>query len=282
MGIQTMGSNNKSFPPSSPLLTRQGSSSSMYSLTLDQVQTHLGGEPLNSMNLDQLLQTIWDNQQLDQTSSSIDRQGSFSLDRDFSKKTVDEVWRDIQQQQQGIPKEEEEPKPPNTQTTLGEMTLEDFLVKAGIVPSDKQQQPPQTQTHTQTSMMGAAFGVVDGHQSLLVGATPLLETTYSDNQMTVSTSPMMGSLLDKQRPGRKRSAPGDMIEKTVERRQKRMIKNRESAARSRARKQAYTNELENKVSRLEEENGKLLKQKVRFYPPLLLHVLPLLFIEEFH
>ncbi|EMS47588.1 ABSCISIC ACID-INSENSITIVE 5-like protein 3 [Triticum urartu] len=47
------------------------------------------------------------------------------------------------------------------------------------------------------------------------------------------------------------------------RRQKRMIKNRESAARSRARKQvrslsrspspAYTNELENKISRLEEE-----------------------------
>uniref|UniRef100_N1QZD8 Uncharacterized protein n=1 Tax=Aegilops tauschii TaxID=37682 RepID=N1QZD8_AEGTA len=44
-----------------------------------------------------------------------------------------------------------------------------------------------------------------------------------------------------------------MAQKTVERRQKRMIKNRESAARSRARKQAYTNELENKISRLEEE-----------------------------
>ncbi|THU66624.1 hypothetical protein C4D60_Mb05t16110 [Musa balbisiana] len=41
---------------------------------------------------------------------------------------------------------------------------------------------------------------------------------------------------------------------------RRMIKNRESAARSRARKQAYTNELELEVSRLKEENAKLKKQ----------------------
>ncbi|KAL0339878.1 UNVERIFIED_CONTAM: ABSCISIC ACID-INSENSITIVE 5-like protein 2 [Sesamum radiatum] len=48
-----------------------------------------------------------------------------------------------------------------------------------------------------------------------------------------------------------------------------MIKNRESAARSRARKQAYTHELENKVSRLEEENERLKRQKV----PIMLNVL---------
>nr|CAD1829074.1 unnamed protein product [Ananas comosus var. bracteatus] len=63
----------------------------------------------------------------------------------------------------------------------------------------------------------------------------------------------------------------EVAEKTVERRQKRMIKNRESAARSRARKQAYTHELENKVSRLEEENERLKRQKelepvIRFVP----------------
>ncbi|OAY79115.1 ABSCISIC ACID-INSENSITIVE 5-like protein 2 [Ananas comosus] len=57
----------------------------------------------------------------------------------------------------------------------------------------------------------------------------------------------------------------EVAEKTVERRQKRMIKNRESAARSRARKQAYTHELENKVSRLEEENERLKRQKVVFF-----------------
>ncbi|KAI3499940.1 hypothetical protein L1887_35754 [Cichorium endivia] len=46
-----------------------------------------------------------------------------------------------------------------------------------------------------------------------------------------------------------------------ERRHKRMIKNRESAARSRARKQAYMNELENEVERLKEENAKLKRQQ---------------------
>eukprot|EP00899_Mesostigma_viride_P025191 jgi/Mesvir1/5857/Mv00647-RA.1 len=50
--------------------------------------------------------------------------------------------------------------------------------------------------------------------------------------------------------------------KKVERRQRRMIKNRESAARSRARKQAYTQELEQEVSQLKEENRKLKKQRV--------------------
>nr|AKB91470.1 VEGETATIVE2 [Pisum sativum]AKB91471.1 VEGETATIVE2 [Pisum sativum] len=46
-----------------------------------------------------------------------------------------------------------------------------------------------------------------------------------------------------------------------ERRNKRMIKNRESAARSRARKQAYTTELEQKVDFLLEENAKLKRQQ---------------------
>eukprot|EP00850_Spirogloea_muscicola_P010997 SM000066S20472 [mRNA] locus=s66:601007:605347:+ [translate_table: standard] len=51
-------------------------------------------------------------------------------------------------------------------------------------------------------------------------------------------------------------------ERTGEQRQKRMIKNRESAARSRARKQAYTVELEAEVTQLKEENMRLLQAKV--------------------
>ncbi|KAG4383806.1 hypothetical protein AAZX31_13G138100 [Glycine max] len=56
--------------------------------------------------------------------------------------------------------------------------------------------------------------------------------------------------------GRKRVLDGP-VEKVVERRQRRMIKNRESAARSRARKQAYTVELEAELNQLKEENGQL-------------------------
>nr|XP_028949121.1 protein FD-like [Malus domestica] len=43
-------------------------------------------------------------------------------------------------------------------------------------------------------------------------------------------------------------------------RHKRMMKNRESAARSRARKQAYTNELEIEIAQLREENARLKRQ----------------------
>ncbi|CAL9106603.1 unnamed protein product [Musa textilis] len=46
----------------------------------------------------------------------------------------------------------------------------------------------------------------------------------------------------------------------VERRKKRMIKNRESAARSRARKQAYRNELELEAARLLNENEMLKRE----------------------
>ncbi|GAV74719.1 LOW QUALITY PROTEIN: bZIP_2 domain-containing protein, partial [Cephalotus follicularis] len=47
-----------------------------------------------------------------------------------------------------------------------------------------------------------------------------------------------------------------------DRRHKRMIKNRESAARSRARKQeCYTNELEHEVAQLMEENARLKRQQ---------------------
>nr|GEV44829.1 G-box-binding factor 4-like [Tanacetum cinerariifolium] len=51
-----------------------------------------------------------------------------------------------------------------------------------------------------------------------------------------------------------------VIDKATQQKQRRMIKNRESAARSRERKQAYTVELESLVTQLEEEHTKLLKE----------------------
>ncbi|ESQ50700.1 hypothetical protein EUTSA_v10023128mg, partial [Eutrema salsugineum] len=61
--------------------------------------------------------------------------------------------------------------------------------------------------------------------------------------------------------GKKRSQDSD--ESRGDRRHKRMIKNRESAARSRARKQecAYTNELELEIAHLQKENARLKKQE---------------------
>ncbi|KAL6614296.1 hypothetical protein ACP70R_036566 [Stipagrostis hirtigluma subsp. patula] len=275
-------------------LARQGS---LYSLTLDEVQSHLG-EPLHSMNLDELLKSVFPDgldpdgattSQYEQTSGLL-RQGSITMPPELSKKTVDEVWKGIQDapkrnvQEGGRRRRERQP-------TLGEMTLEDFLVKAGVVTEgylkdlndvgnvdqvvsagpahltsgsqwlEQYQQritAMEPHQHGQQSMAGAYMPSRLALQPLNVGAGAILESAYSDGHIT---SPMMGALSDSTTPGRKRGASGDVVDKLVERRQKRMIKNRESAARSRARKQAYTNELENKVSRLEEENERLKRQK---------------------
>ncbi|CAD6252268.1 unnamed protein product [Miscanthus lutarioriparius] len=61
------------------------------------------------------------------------------------------------------------------------------------------------------------------------------------------------------------------------RRQRRMIKNRESAARSRAQRQAYTNELELELAQLRRENEMLIKHHQELNP-LVLHVCYLLLV----
>ncbi|KAK9912345.1 hypothetical protein M0R45_036212 [Rubus argutus] len=268
MGIQTMGSQGgadgnckqSQFQP----LPRQNS---IYNLTLDEVQNQLGdlGKPLSSMNLDELLKNVW-SAEANQTmgmdiegttlvnQASLQRQASLSLTSALSKKTVDEVWRDIQQG-----KDSEEKKSRERQPTLGEMTLEDFLVKAGVVAEASDKKMLVVLLLVLMQMWHRSF-----HKPIPppmhVGGGAVMDVPYPDNQLALP-SPLMGTLSDTQTPGRKRGNPEDIVEKTVERRQKRMIKNRESAARSRARKQAYTNELENKVSRLEEENERLRKQQ---------------------
>ncbi|KAF8703694.1 hypothetical protein HU200_031776 [Digitaria exilis] len=184
------------------------------------------------MNFDELLKSVFP--------GGVDPDVSVAL----SRKTVDEVWKGIQD------------GPEERQPTLGEMTLEDFLVKAGVVTEG-----------LQTSLVGSYMASQLAPQPLSVATGAMLDSVCSNGQIT---SPTLGSFLDHQTPGRKRGASGEVVDKVIERRQKRMIKNRESAARSRARKQAYTNELENKVSHLEEENERLKKQKVLLSPVILI------------
>lgn len=276
MGFQTMASQanrqQSHFQPS-PLLRQP----SWYSLTLDEVKNQLGdsGKPLGSMKLDELLQNIWTaeaNQSIEMDSentssaSSLQRQASLTLARALTGKTVDEVWRDIQQGQKK--RYGEDMKCQNTEITLGETTLEDFLVQAGL------------------------FAEASLSPAIALDAIEVVPQNYPHN-LGLLSSPSFGTHSDTT-PGQKRDA-SDAYEKTVERRLRRKIKNRESAARSRARKQvqfsacfcllfgmnyvgfcfiylpsdpcgsiqAYHNELVSKVSRLEEENIKLKKEKVR-------------------
>ncbi|KAL8208474.1 hypothetical protein R6Q57_007886 [Mikania cordata] len=295
MGLNGGGSGGGGGEPQPPKLGGLGRQSSLYDLTLDEVQHQLGdlGKPLSSMNLDELLKNVWtaeSSMNLDYphhaqpvSGSSLACGSSFNLAQDLRKKTVDEVWQGIQQGQNkndditGGKSDNNHDKRGNheRQQTLGEITLEDFLVKAGVVAVSRKKnvgsnqqnanhQPAQWMQY-QAPPIQQQHVYMTGHhlvqQSLSVGASSMMDMGYPETQMTMSPSHVMHDLSDTQTPGRKRVASSDVIEKTVERRQKRMIKNRESAARSRARKQAYTHELENKISRLEEENERLRKQK---------------------
>uniref|UniRef100_A0ACD5WYJ7 Uncharacterized protein n=1 Tax=Avena sativa TaxID=4498 RepID=A0ACD5WYJ7_AVESA len=203
-------------------VSRQGS---LCSLTLSDVEGQLHG-----VNLDDLLRTAAG-----------------------SRRTVDEVWRDIQGAA-GCAR----PLP------AAQMTLEDFLSRSGDVAlatgagsarwAVDQYNPPPPVPEQRRHDVGRPLP-----RPLGVGAGPVLDALYHDHD---------GATMS----GRKRAAVGGPGpgEKTVERRKKRMIKNRESAARSRARKQAYTNELENKISLLEEENERLRNHKA--FEPVVQHV----------
>ncbi|KAI3450079.1 hypothetical protein Pfo_006744 [Paulownia fortunei] len=163
------------------------------------------------------------------------RQASLLLAKDFSGKIVNEVLRDIQQghKMRNVKEMHSQERKP----MLGEKTLEDFLVKEGMHVANASLEP----------IMSLDSALNSQNFSTEIGS-PLSIDVLSDTPM----------------PCWKR-CPGD-LEKTLERRQRQKIKNRESIAHSRARKQiglefVYHNELVSKVSLLEEENVKLKKEK---------------------
>ncbi|KAK3155771.1 hypothetical protein QOZ80_2AG0098460 [Eleusine coracana subsp. coracana] len=85
--------------------------------------------------------------------------------------------------------------------------------------------------------------------ALSLGST--LEFTYLGGSSSTSGADPDGMIFA--------FAPEPRITAGGDRRHRRMIKNRESAARSRARKQSYTNELELELAQLRRENAMLLK-----------------------
>ncbi|KAF6143999.1 hypothetical protein GIB67_017607 [Kingdonia uniflora] len=358
-------------PPGNFSLARQPS---VYSLTFEEFQNQIGGcgKDFGSMNMDEFLKNIWTAEEAQvmggasssfnvgneggmlPTGGNLQRQGSLTLPRTLSTKTVDEVWRDVFKD--GTITVTGAQNLPQRQPTFGEITLEEFLVKAGVVREDTQtaQRPintgfyvntntttttnnnnpgmslgfghsdtsptnrimvnrvnnqPTTQSlvngvrtnqqqqqqtffqkhpnagYTSSLHLANAMGIVDptmqngliqggviqgggmGVIGLGGGVGPVSVATESPaNQLsdglalgngdTSSLSPVPYILN-----GGLRGKRGGAVEKVVERRQRRMIKNRESAARSRARKQAYTMELEAEVAKLKEEKEELKKEQ---------------------
>ena len=141
-------------PPSQPDNGESSKQNSIFSLTLDEIQSK-SGKNFGSMNMDEFLANIWsadENQacleqpnqgdQEDPTNgkdtasklTSLPRQGSFSIPTPLCKKTVDEVWSEIDKTRPAPPPESmSNGDYPQRQSSIGEITLEDFLVKAGVV-----------------------------------------------------------------------------------------------------------------------------------------------------
>ncbi|RDY07453.1 Protein ABSCISIC ACID-INSENSITIVE 5, partial [Mucuna pruriens] len=311
------------------------------------------GKNFGSMNMDEFLTSIWsaeENQVLNNNNNmnnlslseastekgmirkqpSLPRQGSLTLPAPLCRKTVDEVWSEIHRGQQSQHQQQLQNNNNNCgsasnninaqntesaprQPTFGEMTLEDFLIKAGVV----REQCAMTAMSVQASsvqnlqqqygmypnnnptigpsfvgrpMMGISGGAagnvvappyqavpqsgsgglgvigessgypagvcfggrgVNGGAGYVAAVSPVSPEGIGTGENSGQFGMDMGALR-----GRKRVLDGP-VEKVVERRQRRMIKNRESAARSRARKQAYTVELEAELNQLKEENGQL-------------------------
>ncbi|XP_027105950.1 ABSCISIC ACID-INSENSITIVE 5-like protein 5 isoform X1 [Coffea arabica] len=366
--------------------------SSIYSMTFGELQTFGSlGKDFGSMNMEDLLKNIWtaEETQVNATverngttpAGNLQRQGSLTLPRTLSQRTVDEVWKDLfsggAKDGSGGGSSNLVPREP----TLGEMTLEEFLVRAGVVREDAQptgkasnggfyaglvqsggidnglnigfqqlardqgvlgnqmaksknalsnpsnlilngdgvrssqqqqnQQPPLQPLFPKQATVAFASSLPLGNSVQQIGNNAQLAspgpnasvvgmTTAASTvaQGGVAPTGVMGiaglrgvttaaaggspgnhlhsdviskSSLDSpslspspyafNEAGRGRRS-SSTLEKQVERRRRRMIKNRESAARSRARKQAYTLELEAEVAKLKELNEELQKKQV--------------------
>lgn len=353
-------------PAAAQSLARQ---SSIYSLTFDEFQSSMGGlgKDFGSMNMDEFLKNIWTAEEsqamaaalgasdggVGGASAGLQRQGSITLPRTLSQKTVDEVWRDvINESGGGASGAGDGGSGFQRQPTLGEMTLEEFLVRAGVVKEEINVSASRPVVNGMASSSnsiyygdfsasgnnntGIAVGFAQAGQSNLgIMPSPIPNNSGANLAMPASGSrpyaPQLplGSNANLGSPrgfrgggfvgvgdpvisnglingvvglggggvsvgtsvspvhqiptdglakgngdlsslspvpyvfngglrGRKCSGA---VEKVVERRQKRMIKNRESAARSRARKQAYTMELEAEVAKLKEQNQELQKKQ---------------------
>ncbi|CAO2814419.1 unnamed protein product [Amaranthus hypochondriacus] len=188
-----------------------------------------------SMNLDEFLKNAW-SPEINQTTSIEENNngsstkllqslGSLPFSRTSSEKIVDEMWRELKQGEKIKTSKEVKREP---------MTLESFLTKAGAIDESSLGGPVMSMDVAPTSQ---AFSQPTGSGLGL--------------DLGLSPDPTIGASCD-----RLNSVGG-----STDKRMKRKIKNRESAARSRARKQAYHNELVSEVSLLEERNMRYKKEK---------------------
>ena len=194
-------------PQENPFLIRQ---SSVYSLTFDEFQNTWGGglrKDFGSMNMEELLKNIWtaeETQAMTNTlgvgsegsapGGNLQRQGSLTLPRTLSQKTVDELWRDLIKETSGAAEDgsgSAGSNLPQRQQTLGETTLEEFLVRAGVVREDTQQigrpnnsgffgELSQLNNNNNTTGLALGFQQPNGNNGLM--GTGIMENNLVSNQ----------------------------------------------------------------------------------------------------
>ncbi|BAT81769.1 hypothetical protein VIGAN_03162200 [Vigna angularis var. angularis] len=169
--------------------------------------------------------------------------------------------------------------------TLGESTLDHFLANAGVInvadqnanvhtlppmviDSIHQQhwlQIPSVSPHQPHHYHHDQSQIIGNSQDFSVSNNSFYDSqlSYSENSAGIPMSPSYSDSSKTSRFRKRKHSNDEMLEKAVERRQKRMAKNRESAARSRAKKQEHIHRLENEKCRLQKVNCWLKKLKVK-------------------
>ncbi|GAV59880.1 LOW QUALITY PROTEIN: bZIP_1 domain-containing protein, partial [Cephalotus follicularis] len=137
------------------------------------------------------------------------------------------------------------------------MTLEDFLAKAGAV-DDRDVKMEEGLPPPMAELLSGRMYAFDAvpqiaYQVIMVGSI-----VGFGNGMELTAGGGGGGVGGVR--GRRGRVMMEPLDKAAQQRQRRMIQNRESAARSRESKQAYQLELESLAVRLEEENELLMKK----------------------
>lgn len=213
-------------------LVRQTSS---YSLNIGDMQSDQNRN-FGSMSMDELMRNIYGDNPPSSSdiivapptpveNSNLSRQSSFPLPKEVGTKTAEQVWKEISASNDAVGDCGTDVDVDRKVVREGgnEMTLEEFLTKAGAVREEDMKIP---------QMVGPVHGFV---------VDPPLDARYPQQQGEGSGSGSilwLGNGADRPAGGRgKRRAVLEPIDKVAQQRQRRMIKNRESAARSRERKQ---------------------------------------------
>ncbi|WJZ86242.1 hypothetical protein VitviT2T_005720 [Vitis vinifera] len=174
---------------------------------------------------------------------------------------MEEVWKDINLASLHDHPSREDlsvlPRPQNPHASFRGVILQDFLAR----PFNKE--PPTSVASLDQSTVTEAriYGSLPPPPAtvLSLNSGPEFHFLESSHPARPHSHLALASSTGLTSFGKKRFSESD--NNSCDRRHKRMIKNRESAARSRARKQAYTNELELEVAHLMEENARLKRQQ---------------------